>query len=895
MELVQGLPITDYCDDKRLSTRERLQLFAKVCRAVQHAHQKGIIHRDLKPSNVLVAQIDSLATPKVIDFGVAKAVSQKLTEQSVYTQFSQMIGTPLYMSPEQAAMGVVDIDTRSDVYSLGALLYELLTGNTPFDRESVKQFGFDELRRVIREDEPRRPSDAISTLHAQALSTVADRRHCDPRKLSNSLKGELDWLVMKSLEKDRNRRYESPNAMAADIDRYLNNEPIAASPPSTVYRCKKLCQRHRGRLLTASFLAVLLLVSGAVAVRGKLQKTRVQRQVSQEVEQSVAAARTAIEIGDLAAARQRIGEASGRLVAAGHGLTELTETVEQLVAEVDARYEQRQRFARFQKLSRGVLYDEAYDTQETTHESIPALREALNVYAVLGDDHWYEHLNDTYLTAQQQNELHETVYALLVFMADYNVRWPDVRNAEAAQESLEYLRWATLNHEPTRAFYFVRSECHKFLKNTEKADQDQESFLQAKAVTAFDYYMPGHTAGWRGDREEEIRSYEAALRIQPNHFNSLFFLAMRLSSEGRKTEAAQLYRACLAVRPNHVPTLRNRAILVMETGENEEALELTTKAIEIGTTSPIAYAVRGYIYAIMGQQERALRDFDEALRLDALGGSTDTATKMNIFDYRAEILYRTQQYDKALDDLNAAVQLAAELANKDSEEVVFNCFTNRARVLSTVERHAEALADIDEALRMAASSRLKLSSKFIAGAHTLRGKILLQTQRSDEALSELDQALSLAPDSELSLISEIACHRAQAFHNLGQFTEAAQELSRVIECRAEKVLEDWAASSLAWLLANCPDLSVRDIPRALELASQAVEREPNNGNHWNTLGVAQYRAADLTAAIESLTQSLRLGDAGQAENLLFLAMAHSQLGQPDQAREWYAKAAALDD
>ncbi len=209
MELVQGLPITDYCDDKRLSTRERLELFAKVCRAVQHAHQKGIIHRDLKPSNVLVAQIDGQATPKVIDFGVAKAVSQKLTEQTVYTQFSQMIGTPLYMSPEQAEMGVVDIDTRSDVYSLGALLYELLTGNTPFDRESLKQVSFDELRRVIREDEPRRPSDAISTLQAQALSTVADRRHSDPRKLSNSLKGELDWLVMKALDKDRNRRYES--------------------------------------------------------------------------------------------------------------------------------------------------------------------------------------------------------------------------------------------------------------------------------------------------------------------------------------------------------------------------------------------------------------------------------------------------------------------------------------------------------------------------------------------------------------------------------------------------------------------------------------------------------------------------------------------------------------
>jgi tetratricopeptide (TPR) repeat protein len=209
--------------------------------------------------------------------------------------------------------------------------------------------------------------------------------------------------------------------------------------------------------------------------------------------------------------------------------------------------------------------------------------------------------------------------------------------------------------------------------------------------------------------------------------------------------------------------------------------------------------------------------------------------------------------------------------------------------LSNFERHVEALADIDEALRMAASPQLTLSNESIADAHFIRGKILLQTQRSDEALSELDQALSLIPDSELSLISEIACHRAQAFHNLGRFTEAVHEVNRVFE-HGEKAWKDWAASMLAWQLATCPDLTVRDIPRALELARQAVEREPNNGNHWNTLGVAQYRAADLTAAIESLTKSLKLGDSSQAVNLLFLAMAHSQLGQPDQAREWYAKA-----
>ena len=260
MELVQGIPITEYCDQQRLSTCERLELFQTVCRAVQHAHQKGVIHRDLKPSNVLVPRIDGQAVPKIIDFGVAKAVGQKLTEQTVYTQFAQLVGTPLYMSPEQAEFGVIEIDTRSDVYSLGVLLYELLTGDTPFDGETLKQAGFDEMRRMIREDEPLRPSARISTLAARDMSTVADRRASDPRQLAKSLEGELDWLVMKALEKDRNRRYESPNALAADIERYLRGEPVEACAPSARYRLKKFAARHKAAVTTAAILAVSLLL-----------------------------------------------------------------------------------------------------------------------------------------------------------------------------------------------------------------------------------------------------------------------------------------------------------------------------------------------------------------------------------------------------------------------------------------------------------------------------------------------------------------------------------------------------------------------------------------------------------------------------------------------------------
>src|SRR5688572_4842296 len=209
MELVRGVPITDYCESHRLQTKDRLVLFSSVCHAVQHAHLKGIIHRDLKPSNVLVTLHDGVPVVKVIDFGVAKAVNQELTERTLFTQFSQMIGTPLYMSPEQAEMSGLDIDTRSDVYSLGVLLYELLTGTTPFDKDRLKNAGFDKMRRIIREDEPPKPSTRISTLRAASDSTAAGTQVSDASQLSRALRGEIDWIVMKALEKDRNRRYES--------------------------------------------------------------------------------------------------------------------------------------------------------------------------------------------------------------------------------------------------------------------------------------------------------------------------------------------------------------------------------------------------------------------------------------------------------------------------------------------------------------------------------------------------------------------------------------------------------------------------------------------------------------------------------------------------------------
>jgi eukaryotic-like serine/threonine-protein kinase len=258
MEYAKGVPFTEYCDGARLSVKERLKLFILVCQAVQHAHHKGIVHRDLKPSNILVCLYDGQPVPKVIDFGLAKALHQPLTEHSLHTAQGLMLGTPLYMSPEQAEVNNLDVDTRTDIYSLGVVLYELLTGTTPLEKQQFLRAAYDEIRRLIRDVEPPKPSTRLSS--TDKLPSIAAQRNIDPRHLQKSLTGDLDWIVMKALEKERSRRYETANGFARDIERYLDEEPVEACPPSTAYRLRKFIKKHRGQVIAASVVLVTLLL-----------------------------------------------------------------------------------------------------------------------------------------------------------------------------------------------------------------------------------------------------------------------------------------------------------------------------------------------------------------------------------------------------------------------------------------------------------------------------------------------------------------------------------------------------------------------------------------------------------------------------------------------------------
>ena len=372
MEYVKGEPITAYCDRHLLSTDKRLELFTQVCEGVQHAHQKGIIHRDLKPSNVLVTIQDDRPVPKIIDFGVAKATAQHLTGGSLFTELGVLIGTPEYMSPEQAEMGSLDIDTRTDIYALGALLYELLTGALPFDRRELRQASLAEIQRIIREKEPPRPSTRIAQL-SPASTEAARNRHTEPRRLVSDLRGDLDWITMRALEKDRTRRYQTANALAADVRRHLNHEPVSAGPPSAAYRASKFMRRHQFGVATAATLMLLLL---AFCVTITLQAQR----IAHERDRANREAETAKQVSDFLVGLFQVSDPSesrGRTLTAAEILSTGAVRVKESLRdrpEIQARLM--------------VTIGDVYTRLGLYKEAEPLLKQALDTYTrVEGSDH----------------------------------------------------------------------------------------------------------------------------------------------------------------------------------------------------------------------------------------------------------------------------------------------------------------------------------------------------------------------------------------------------------------------------------------------------------------------------------------------------------------------------
>jgi len=312
MEFVRGIPLTQYCDKNKLSTTERLELFIPICQAVQHAHQKGVIHRDLKPSNVLVTVQDGPPVPKIIDFGIAKAIDHRLTERTLFTEQGQFIGTPEYMSPEQAEMSGLDIDTRSDIYSLGIMLYELLVGVLPFDPKALRSAAFGEIQRIIRETDPPKASTRLVGL-GETRKTIADLRRTEPGALQRQLKGDLDWIIMRAMEKDRTRRYETANGLAMDIRRHMNNEPILAHPPRTAYKMAKFVRRHKGGFAAGTAVACALVIGLVLATTGLIRAKRAEAVAADERDRANQEAKAAGQVSDFLVGLFKVSDPSEAL------------------------------------------------------------------------------------------------------------------------------------------------------------------------------------------------------------------------------------------------------------------------------------------------------------------------------------------------------------------------------------------------------------------------------------------------------------------------------------------------------------------------------------------------------------------------------------------------------
>jgi serine/threonine protein kinase/tetratricopeptide (TPR) repeat protein len=836
MELVKGVPITDYCDENRLSLRARLERFTNVCQAVQHAHQKGIIHRDLKPSNVLVTTHDATSVVKVIDFGVAKALSQPLTDRTVYTGLAQMIGTPQYMSPEQAGLSGLDVDTRSDIYSLGVLLYKLLTGTTPLEREQLQATSPDEMRRIIREEEPARPSTRISTLGPRADAISSDRQS-DPRRLSQQIRGELDWIVMKALEKDRSRRYESASAFAADVQRYLNDEPVQACPPSPGYRFRKFAHRNLAALTVAAVVALVLGLATAISVWQAVRATQAEGLAEERLSEERAALRQVThEQVEKDKALRRVSQEKAR---ADHNLAQARKAVKAFLTEAgrDRRLKEADLHALRRKLLESALpFYQEFVKQEQGDPQLEAERgDAYGDLAVL-----YEDLGDlarALAAHQKRRAIFEGLAAKFPAKPAYrhglsqsyrnigNVynRNNDSARAESAfRQALSLLEALSGPEYPAFPPYRqdlagVYNNLGILLRNVGRLDEALP--IQQKAVDLFEQLVAEFPKDAEYHRHLAASESNLAVLLSALGHHEDALAAMQ-RSENLLQELAEAFPRTPEYRQSWATALNNQSVLLGKLGRRREGLAVQQQALAIQEKLAADFSsLPGYRHDVaishvnlsvslmeLNRNPEALAACDRAVgilkQLVPHGPRDFPAYRHSLalaYNNRGEVLHKLARSEEAIDAFKKALAIETKLVAdfrsvpRYRQDLAMSC-VNLGELLTILRRLDEA----DAAYARALPIREKLARDFpadrsyaveLAGCYAGMGNVVRVRGEPEAALDWYARALArlepvLADEPRLALARRFAstahAARAVALLKLDRFAEALQDLDRAL-------------------------------------------------------------------------------------------------------------------
>jgi serine/threonine protein kinase/tetratricopeptide (TPR) repeat protein len=879
MELVKGVPITQYCDEHRLTPRQRLELFVPVCQAIQHAHHKGIIHRDVKPSNVLVALYDDQPVPKVIDFGVAKAIGQQLTEQTLHTGFGAVVGTVEYMSPEQASFNQLDIDTRSDIYSLGVLLYELLTGTTPLQRKRVKESGLLEALRIIREEEPPTMSNRLGT--TDELPSIAANRGMEPRKLRGLVRGELDWIVMKALEKDRGRRYETASALALDVQRYLVDEPVQAGPPSAGYRLRKFAKRNRVALTITGLLLFFLVLLGGGA--GWVIRDREARQAAleQEVAQALADVDNAYQRDKLPEALAALRRAEGLLASAGE-----SEALEQRLRQWQDNLAMVNRLEDI-RLQKQVDKDGLYDYAGADPAYGAAFREyGLDALALDPDeaakriqtsairDHLLAALDDWVIckgaAASQNKKIARDPFPArdrllaIARQADGDVWRNRFRDAFQRwdKKALQGLaRDKSALAQPPATMVVLAA----VLVGVDESPLAIEILWRAQQRHPSDFWLNNVLATYLMERKrpaQAIGFYRVAVALHPDSGGAHLSLGRAFEDLGQLAGAEFEYRQAAKLGPDWYGPHLNLGSNLSKQGKHKEAEGELREALRLHPGHADSHVNLGLALAKQGRAAEAETEYRQALRLDP----ESALARVNLGNLRMG----QNKFAEAEKEYRQAIASRPGLA-----------LTHYS--LGNVLREQGQPAEAEVALRKALAIEPTL-----AMAHYLLGQALADQHRSGEAVTAYREALRLQPDLAMARagLAVALCATGNALYREGRLDQAIRAFREAIRLKKDDVV---AHNELGLALKDKGQLQ-----DAIDQFREAIRLKNDYPIAHYNLGIAMEAKGQLDEAITEYRKAIQhKQDYASAHYNLGNALKYK--GQLDDAIDEYRKAISFKD